>query len=141
MARAIINQRAVDGADIEIRMLGVDVQGFEEITYEEVQETQLNYGKGRKPHSYSVGRSSYSGSLTLYHDTVAQIEASLPSGTTLLDLPPFPIVVSYVSPSGRIVKDIVTAKFQKNMRGGGTGDLALKYQFELFIVNIQFNAA
>jgi hypothetical protein len=141
MARAIINRRAVDGADIEVTILGADLQGFESITYEETPATQLNRAKGRKPYSYSIGGPEYSGSITLYHDTVSEIEAALEPGKSLLDILPFPIVVRYVASSGRIVKDIVTASFKKMMRGGGTSDLGLKYEYELFVVDIQWNAA
>lgn len=142
MAKAIINARAVDGADIQIRALGVDLQGFESISYEKTPDHQLNYGQGRDPYSWSQGRNNYSGSITLYAETIAEIERSLPTGQSLTDIPPFQIVVTYVQqPAGVIIKDIVTAKFAKNMRGGNTGDQGLRYELDLFIVDIVFNAA
>lgn len=140
MARAIINSRAVDGADIKIRALGVDLQGFEAISYEKTPEHQLNFGQGRDGYSYSQGRNAYTGSITLFAETIAEIERALPAGQSLTDIPPFQIVVTYVQNGGTILKDIVTAKFSKNMRGGNTSDMGLRYQLDLFVLDIVFNA-
>lgn len=136
----MINNKAIDGADIRANILGIDINGFEEIRYGQEQESQNNYGIGRKPRTYSLGRIVYpDGSIVLYEDAVREIEDALPPGRTLTDIPPFPITVSYEDIALKTRIDIVSAKFKNRPGGAGTGEMGIKQTLALHIVDIQWN--
>jgi len=132
--------KAYDGVDMEIQMLGNDITGFYSLKYNTVIQSQNNHGKGRKPYSYSRGRIDYTGgSIGLYLEALNDIENSLPAGTTILDLPPLPIVVRYNNGTGRIIKDIVFATFNEMPRGMGTDEMGSKFEIPLHIVDVKHN--
>jgi hypothetical protein len=132
--------KAFDSKDAQLEMLGNAPAEFM-IKYSNTRENTLNYSAGsKKPTSYSEGNDAYECALTLgMADQVAVEAAARKAGyKNLLDVPPFPMVISYLNPFQVLVQDVVTAKFQSNGRDVGAGE-ALRYEHTMFVVDMEFN--
>lgn len=132
--------KAFDSKDAELEMLGAKVAEFT-INYSETESLTLNQSAGsRKPTSYSRGNTEYACALTLgMADQVAIEAAARKRGyKSILDVPPFPLVVTYLNPDQQLVQDVVTAKFQSNGRNVGEAD-TLRYEHTMFATDMQFS--
>ena len=137
MARAIRNGKAYDSADVQTLINGIPWE-VEEISYGMTQEHQLNYQLGsEKPSSWSQGKEEYSCSVTVPMHAIAALERVAPGGR-LTKIRPFYINVSFVNDYNDIVNDTILAKFKDQGREV-TGDMGLKKQYELFVLDIDFN--
>lgn len=135
MATAIKNKKAYDSADVDVFINGTPIN-VAEISYSTEQEHQLNYTLKSDATSWSKGKKSYSGSMTLMMEDVATLEQA--ANGDLLSIKPFDITVTYVNEYNTIVTDLVTAKFQKQGREV-TGDMGLQMQYDLFVLGIKYN--
>ncbi len=135
MATAIKNKKAYDSADVDCFINGKPIN-IAEIAYDVEQEHQLNYTLKADPTSWSKGKKSYSGSVTLMMEDAVELEDT--ANGDLLAIKPFDITVQYVNEYNKIVTDVITAKFQKQGREV-TGDMGLQKQYDLFVMGIKFN--
>lgn len=131
------NGRAFDSGDVTVTMFGRTDYEVTEITYNTEQEHQPNHSLGsNKQTSFSMGKVSNTGTITMRLASAAAIEKA--SGGDLLRVKPFPINVSYVNDDNDIVNDTILAKFQSQGRDVG-GDMDLKKQYTLFIIDVDYN--
>jgi len=136
MARAVINGKAYDSVDVQVTIAGVPID-VEEITYEKKQEHQNNYSLGsKKPTSWSMGKEEYSCTITIPMHAISPIEKA--AGGDLTKIKPFAINVTFVNDYNDIVNDTIIAKFQNQGREV-TGDMGLKKQYELFVLDMDLN--
>jgi len=136
MARAIINGKAYDSVDAQVTIAGVLID-IDEISYAKKREHQNNYSLGSsKATSWSHGKDEPTCSVTIPMHAISPIEKA--AGGDLLKIRPFPINVTYVNDYNDIVNDTIIAKFQDQGREV-TGDMGLKKQYELFVLDIDFN--
>lgn len=139
MAEVYVGDRAYDKADVKIAMLGDLPAEVSEISYAKEVEHQLNYGMRRKPTSWSMGKESYSGSITLSMHEVVKLEDAIVEGEKdLTRIKPFKIFVSYINEYQKLITDKITAKF-KNHGRDVNDDMGLSKQFELFVLDVEFN--
>ena len=131
--------KAYDGGDATITALG---QIWEEVTaieYGSTQEHQKNWTLGsRDASSWSLGKKDHTGSITLMMNQAVALENAC--GGDLLSIKPFPINVTFVDGFNQIVNDTVLAKFQSQGRDVNT-EMGLNKQYELFVLDIQYNNA
>lgn len=131
--------KAYDGGDAVITALG---QVWEEVTaieYNTTQEHQKNHTLGsRKATSWSMGKIDDTASITMMMNQAVAIENAC--GGDLLSIKPFPINVTFVDGYNQIVNDTILAKFQAQGRDVNT-DMGLNKQYELFVLDIQYNNA
>jgi hypothetical protein len=133
------NGKAYDSGDVIIAMFGRIDYEVTEITYNTEQEHQPNYSLGsNKKTSYSMGKINETATITLRQASGSSIEKAV--GGNLLAIKPFDINVSYVSEDNELINDTLTVKFQNQGREVG-GDMDLKKQYTLFVMDIQFNNA
>ena len=129
--------KAYDGGDAVITALG---QVWEEVTaieYNTTQEHQKNHTLGsRKATSWSMGKIDDTASITMMMNQAVAIENAC--GGDLLGIKPFPINVTFVDGYNQIVNDTILAKFQNQGREVNT-DMGLNKQYELFVLDIQYN--
>lgn len=137
MANVIKNKKAYDSGDVDVFINGIPVN-VTEISYETEQEHQLNYTLKNKATSWSQGQISNTGTVTLMMEDAVQLEDA--ANGDLLSVKPFDINVTYVNEFNKIVNDTITAKFMKQGREV-TGDMGLSKQYDLFILDIQYNNA
>jgi len=136
MAKIIKNGKAYDSGDVNVNMLGNPDVDVREISYSTKQEHQKNYGLKRRARSWSQGKIEDSCSITLPMDEVVAIEKA--SGGDLLKIKPFDINVSFVDEYNQIVNDTITCKFQEQGRDVN-GEMGLGKQFEMFVLEIDYN--
>lgn len=91
----VINGESYSWANIVLNLFGRSIEGVSAISYKRKQDKQNNYGRGNKPVSRGRGKVEFEASITLENKEVEAILALLPPGKSLLDIKPFPIVVSF----------------------------------------------
>lgn len=131
------NGRAFDSGDVTVALFGrIDFE-VTELTYNTTQEHQPNHSLGsNKLTSFSMGKVSNTGSITLRLASASAIEKA--AGGDLLKVKPFHVNVSFVNDENDIINDTLLVKFQSQGREVG-GEMDLKKQFELFILDIDYN--
>jgi hypothetical protein len=139
MAKIYKNGKAYDSGDVQIAMFGSLDYEVTELTYNTEQEHQPNHSLGsNKMTSYSMGKESNTATMTLRLASVSPIEKAV--GGNLLRIKPFDINVTFVNEDNTLINDTLTVKFQNQGREVG-GDMDLKKQFTLFVLDISFNNA
>ena len=91
---------------------------------------------------HTQGDENCTGSITLLMGEVNGMQMSLPPGKTLMDIPAFPVSISFVDENGlMIAHELVQVKFMENgvSADSGSND-ALQVEIPLFITDIIFNA-
>jgi hypothetical protein len=132
--------KAFSSKDADIQLLGSRPNEFT-IKYSVKETNTLGYSAGsRKPTSYSQGNEEPTCTLMLGMADQAAIEAAARKAgyNSILQIPPFPIVVSYINIDQLLVQDVITAKFASNGRDVGEAD-ALRYEHEMFCTGIDFS--
>jgi len=107
----IINKfgRMTGWNSITLNMLGRDVEGITAIKYNDKVAKENAYGANKFPIGRGEGNYEPTCSLTLYKEEVDGLNASLPPGMRIQDIPPFDITVEYenTAQSGIIQKDVI----------------------------------
>lgn len=135
------NGKAYDSSDVVITLLGNIPNEVYDINYSSEQEHQQNYSLGsNEASSWSWGKINHQGSITLaVKDTAAIEDAARKAGLdSILKIPPFDIIVTFVNEFDKIIVDRVTCKFMSTGRQVG-GDQALRYQHNLFVLGVNMN--
>jgi len=131
------NGRAYDSGDVYVAIFGRIDYEVTELTYGTDQEHQPNHSLGsNKMTSYSMGKITNTGTITLRLVSLSILEKAV--GGDLLSIKPFHINVTFVNDDNDIVNDTLLVKFQNQGRDVG-GDMDLKKQFTLFILDIDYN--
>lgn len=134
----LINGRAYDFASIQLQLLGQTIIGTTAISYGHKQEKVNNYGAGVNPVSRGYGKREPEASVTLEMKEVERIQAAVPAGGSLLDIKPFPIVVSYVNDSNALITHTLhNCEFTENKRDMKTGDTNIECELPLVISHIE----
>ncbi len=136
MSRVVKNNKAYDSGDVEVTLLGSKVNEVSEISYSTSQEHQLNYGLRNDATSWSRGKKSHEGTITLPMHEATAIEDAAKGN--LLAIKPFDINVTFVNEYNKIINDTLTVKFAKQGREV-TGDMGLSLQYDLFVIQIEYN--
>ena len=137
MGQVIKNNKAYDSGDVTTTINGI-LTDLVEISYATEQEHKVNHTLGNKATSWSKGKITDSATATFMMHDIAPIEKAV--GGNLLKIKPFYINVSFVNDYNVIVNDTLLVKFQNQGREV-TGDMGLNKQYELFVLDIQYNNA
>ena len=108
MAEPLINGRAYDYVDIQVSILGAEINGVTEINYTSEQEKTNNFGTGVFPTSRGRASRNSSGSIGLSMNEVEALREVAPLGN-LLDIPSFDIVIVFgnvQAPRTHVVKNV-----------------------------------
>jgi hypothetical protein len=132
--------KAFDSKDAQLEMLGNQPSEFS-INYSTERDDRLNQSAGsKKATSYSEGDETHTCNLMLGMADQAAIESAAKKKgyKSILDLPPFPMVISFVNPDQQLVQDVVTAKFKSTGRPVGISE-TIRYEHTMFVVDIEYN--
>ena len=138
MSQPLINGKAYDYADIQLSVLGVQINGVTEINYTQEQDKQNNFGTGIYPTSRGHAQRDTSGSLGLNMNEVEALRGVAPFGN-LLDLPAFDIVIVFgnvQAPKTHVVKN---CEFTNDGVEGSQGDQVLNRTFDFVASHILYN--
>ena len=112
--------REYSGKDTQISFLGRGV-AVRSITYGASQEKTNTYVMGSKePYSQTAARKEFTGEMVLPQSEFEAIIRSLPAGSDLLDIAPFPVTILYLDEvSGFFITDelrqVEFAEYTKEM--------------------------
>lgn len=137
MAYAELPGKSYDGVDLSIQLFGFDITGFKGIDVKEAITSQNNHGKGKRPRGYSRGKIDYTGSISLYAEALQDIKDVTPVNSSILDIPPFPIILKMDNGTGRIITTKVMAMFNESPSGGKTDDLGIYYDIPLHVISVK----
>jgi len=137
----LINGRAYDFASIQLQLLGQTIMGFTAISYGVKQDKVNNYGGGVNPTSRGYGKREPNASITVEMKEVERIQAAATAqlaGGSILDIKPFPIVISFVNDSNALVTHTLhNCEFTENKRDMKTGDTNIECELPLVISHIE----
>jgi len=137
--RVIKNGKAYDGADAIMTALGQIWDEVVEVSYNTNREHQHNHTIGaHKPTSWSMGKETYEGSLTLMMNQGVSLEKAAKG--SLIDIKPFDANFTFADEYNEIVNDTVIWKFASQGRTINT-EMGLAYQYDMFVLSVNYNNA
>ncbi|MFN4124138.1 MAG: hypothetical protein ACK4GL_12640 [Flavobacteriales bacterium] len=136
-----INGTRHSWGSIKLNILGRLVTGFTAISYEDSQEKENVYGGSNYPVSRGKGKYEAKASITLLKYEVDALQAALPPGKGLQDIPAFDIPVVYIpeGQDGLVTNVIRNAEFMSNKREWKSGDAFTEVELELIVSHIDWN--
>lgn len=138
--KVMVNGVQMGFGHVVVNMLGTILTDFTEIEYSKKQEKTNTYGGGNAPSGRGHGKIEYEASITLSNKTIQQIYASLPAGMSLVDIPPFPITVSFVSTSYKpVIHKLHYVEFTDEGVATKQGDVKAEHKCKLIVGSIDFN--
>ncbi|MNS03120.1 hypothetical protein D3C72_344480 [compost metagenome] len=124
---------------ITLNMLGRDLQGITALGYSDEVAKENAYAAGMFPVGRTEGNYEPKANITLLKEEVDALQASLPPGMRLQDIPAFPIIVVYQSKSGQVLKDIINnCEFTGHTVDAKQGDGSIAKAFELIPSHIDW---
>jgi hypothetical protein len=134
-----INGRAYDWASIDVVLFGKKVWGITEISYEEQKDLALNYGAGNKAVSYGDGAKTFSGSMTIEEQEAIWIEQNLPPGSSMTDIPPFAVIISF-APAGKpiVTRRLLGCRISQVSRTHSQGESNSMVELTLVVADIWY---
>jgi hypothetical protein len=138
MAEITRNGKAYDSADVEVFMNGVPAE-VTTATYGNEQEHQLNWTLGQNASSWSKGKKTPSVTLGFMMHDIVPIEMAA-KGSSILDIKPFNVVITFTNEFNIIVTDRLLVKFQNEGREV-TGEMGLKKEYTMFALKVELNVA
>ena len=126
---------------ITVNLLGRDVEGITQFSYNDSVEMENAYGGGMFP--VGRGEGNYvaeNPKLTLYKEEWDAIQKAIPPGTRIQEIEPFDVIVIYKQKSGLITKDIIrNCQFTGRGVEAAQNDKTLIYEAELICSHIDWN--
>lgn len=124
---------------VTVNILGRDVEGIAEVSYDDDIPKELIQGAGRMPIGVGEGAYTAKTGLKLYKEEVVAIMDALPPGTRLQDVAPFDVIVQYTY-NTRIYKDIIrNVEITKIGKGVKKGDKIVEQTVEVICTHIDWN--
>lgn len=132
----LINGKSYDWASIKLDMLGMTVMGVKSISYSVKQEKVNNYGAGSEPVSRGRGRKEYEASITLEMTEVRRIKDALNNGESILEIPPFNIVIQYNVDNVVKTDTLEFCEFLEDSVSSSEGDTTIDQEMPLIVGKI-----
>lgn len=126
--------------DITINMLGRDLEGVTELSYNDSQKKENVYGAGKFPIGRSRGNYEAKASITILKEEIDALKLSLGFASTIRDIAPFDIVVQYETDLGVFNKDrIINCEFMGDGVDVKQNDGSIATKYELIVSHIDWN--
>jgi len=126
--------------NVTINLLGRDVEGISSIKYDDKVAKENVYGAGQYPIGRSQGNYEASCTINLYKEESDGIQAALPEGVGIHEIPPFDILVEYELSTGKIKRDrIRNCEFTGRGVEIKSGDGTSSFEHELICSHIEWN--
>lgn len=141
MNATIINKfgRIVGWNNITARFLNRNLEGITELEYDDDLEMDNEHGAGRYPLGQSEGNYNAKCSVTLFSEEMMALQASIPPGMRIQDIPPFPVIVEY-DWNGVIKKDVIqNCRFRNNGRSVKQGDGKIVHKLTILTSHIDWS--
>lgn len=127
---------------ITVNLLGRDIEGISELSYNDSETKENVYGAGKYPIGRSRGNYEPEASISLYKEEADALRESLGKGKRIQDISPFDIVVEYERENGEIVKDrIRNCEFTNDGVEVSQSDGTIVTEYTLIVSHIEWNVA
>lgn len=127
--------RQYEWADCTIVAGGKDITGIRGFKYEENQEMEAIYAKGREPHSIQSGNVAYSGELVMLQ---SEYEALVKAGKGTVRSLAVNIAFSYGNPPDPITADVMLGvRFPKAEKNFKQGDKFMEITLPFIAIGLQ----
>lgn len=137
MATPLINGRAFDFAQIDLKILGVSIASCTAVNYTEEQEKVNNFGAGSRPVSRGHGAINASGSVTIGMNDVEAIRDAAPNGS-LLQVPSFDVTVTYLNEQKVVTHVMKNCEFLSDGVEASQGDTNIERSFDLVLSHVVY---
>lgn len=124
---------------ITINLLGRDVEGVDEVSYNDTQEKENVYGAGKMPIGRGDGNYSAKATVSLLVEEDMALQQSLPRGKRLSDIAPFDILVEYEYEGFKYRDRIRNCEFTGRSVSVKQGDKKMVHKHELIVSHIDWN--
>jgi hypothetical protein len=128
MSIPLINGRAYSYVDITFVALGVALPSVSAINYTQEQPKENHHGTGNEPVSRGRGPKNATASFDISMNDTEALRDVAPNGS-LLDIPPFDIVVVFGNPQSPRTHVIKNFEFSDDGVESTTGDTDIKRTF------------
>ncbi len=136
----LINGQRHSWSSIEVNLLDRIVTGITAISYDDMEAKENHYGAGNMPIQRGRGKYEANASMTLYNYEVEAIQAALPRGSRMQDVPPFDIKVSFLDDSNAVITHVIrNCEFKTNNRNMSQGDTKIDVSVDLVVSHIEWN--
>jgi hypothetical protein len=140
MATVVWNGVEIGAGDVKVEFLGMITTDIEEIKYSVKQEKKNEYGLARNPTGRSYGKVEYELEITMSMRFSEQIRAKMPKGAKLIDIPPFPMAMSFVNTAYQSIKHKISfAEFLDEGVAVKSGDGKLMHSYKMICGQIDFS--
>lgn len=120
-------------------MFGREVEGIEQVKYEDEMSIDVAYGAGNKPIGKTKGNYKATASMNLYIEELIALQQQLPAGSNLYDLPDFDVVVQYEFNGNNYTDIIRNCSISKNPRETKNGEGKIVCEITLVPSHIDWN--
>jgi len=137
-----INGEIYSWSSVRINLLGRNVVGFKGIDYSDSEEVKGVKGRGKKDIGIVKGNYQATAKLILEMSEVEALNASMPRGSSIYDIPPFNIPVCYKNKDNRLVTHLLkNCLFTSQNRSGKAGEVKeFEVELPLYVGEIDWNA-
>ena len=138
MATPLINGKAYDFTEIDVKILGVSVAGVSAISYTEEQEKVNNFGAGSRPVSRGHGAINASASITISMNDIEAIREVAQDGS-LLKIPSFDILVTFLNSQKVATHILKNCEFLSDGVEAAQADTNIERSFDLVVSHIVYS--
>lgn len=125
--------------NLEVNMLGRDVEGINSLKYDDNIAKENVYGAGRMPIGRTEGNYEATCEIGLYKEEIDGLQRSIGS-KRIQDIAPFDIVANYEMPDGTIVIDrIRNCEFKNKGVDVKQADGSIVTVYQLIVSHIDWN--
>lgn len=119
--------------DVTMNFLGRDVEGITDLEYDDELDIETVMGQGAFPIGYGEGNYKAKASFTLYNEEWNALQMSLPAGSPMSFIAPFPVIVEY-DYNGFKKKDVFTIKIKGRGVAVKQGDKTIAYKANVVVL-------
>lgn len=139
MPLPFINGVQYHWGQVVISALGSAFVGVEKISYEDMQEMELNYGAGNYAIGMGFGKIDVKGSITLFQEELEALAAAAPN-RNLREIPNFDITITFIPEPGQaLVNHVIrNVRIKNNKRDMSQGDTKVVADIEFIATHIDW---
>ena len=118
---------------VTVNMMGRDLEGINELEYNDSIDIDVIRGAGSVPVGYGEGNYEAKAAISLYLEEWNALQRSLPSGMSVAEIAPFPIVAEYEY-DGFKMKDVFVVKMTGRGVAVKQGDKTIAHKSDLVVL-------
>ena len=124
---------------IKTVMMGRELEGITELSYNDSKEKENIYGAGGMPIGRGEGNYKAEATITLTREEIIALQLAVGSGKSILDIEPFDIPVIYEY-GNLLYKDVIrNCEFTNNPVSVKQNDKSISQQLTLLVSHIDWN--